>query len=158
MNLSLTLLKEKLVALVKDDNIGVSGSLLPLPHPVFYAGQTCLTSHILYITMAEKLPPDLTFMPASILICIGDPPPSFYNDEMDLLVIADATDIFELSNVIHEIYDIYGTWDLKLQQCIREKNPLQYLVDISEQFFWKRHVYNEWRLLYDCPFNDAYNL
>lgn len=65
MDFSLTLLKEKLAALVNDDNIGVSGSLLHLPHPVFYASGACLASHILYITMAEKLPPDLTFMPAS---------------------------------------------------------------------------------------------
>ncbi|MEO1817060.1 MAG: helix-turn-helix domain-containing protein [Acetobacterium sp.] len=135
MNLSLTLLKEKLAALVKDDNIGVSGSLLHLPHPVFYAGGACLASHILYITMAEKLPSDLTFMPGSALISIGDPPPSYYNDALDLLVITDATDIFELSNAIHEIYDIYVTWDLKLQRCIREKNSLQYLADISEPIF-----------------------
>ena len=135
MNLSLVLLKEKLAALVKDDNIGVSGSLLHLPHPVFYAGGACLASHILYITMSERLPPDLTFMPASALICIGDPPPCCYNDELELLVIADTTDIFELSNAIHEIYDIYETWDLKLQRCIREKNSLQYLADISEQIF-----------------------
>ncbi|MDZ5723690.1 PucR family transcriptional regulator [Acetobacterium sp. K1/6] len=135
MNLSLALLKEKLVTLVKDDNIGVSGSLLHLPHPVFYAGGDCLDSHILYITMAEKLPSNLTFMPASALICIGDPPPNCYNDALDLLVITDATDIFELSNAIHEIYEIYGNWDLKLQRCLREKKSLQHLADISELIF-----------------------
>jgi hypothetical protein len=135
MNLSLTLLKEKLATLVKDDNIGISGSLLHLGHPLFYAGQTCLDSHTLYIASAEKLPPELTFMPASALICIGEPPPSYYNDALELLVIADTTDIFELSNVIHEIYDIYGNWNLKLLRCLREKKSLQHLADISEQIF-----------------------
>lgn len=132
MNLSLTLLKEKLATLVKDDNIGISGSLLHLAHPLFYAGQTCLDFHTLYIADAEKLPPELTFMPASALICIGEPPPSYYNDALELLVITDTTDIFELSNVIHEIYDIYGNWNLKLLRCLREKKSLQHLADISQ--------------------------
>lgn len=135
MNLSLTLLKEKLAAIVKDDNLNISGSLLHLPHPVFYAGQTGLDSHTLYITTAEKLPSDLTFMPASALICIGDPPENCYNDHLELLVIADTADIFALSNEIHQIYELYRTWDLNLQTCIREQKSLQHLADISEHIF-----------------------
>lgn len=135
MNLSLSLLKEKLGALVKDVNIGISGSLLHLPHPIFFAGQNCLDSHTLYIAAADKLPSDLTFMPASTLICIGDPPRCYFNDYLDLLVIVNTADIFELSNAIHEIYDIYENWDSNLQTCIREKNSLQQLVNISEHIF-----------------------
>lgn len=135
MNLSLALLKEKLKPIVKDANLGINCSLLHLPHPVFYAGEARLDSHILYISSAEKLSCDLAFMPASALISIGDPPPTFINDQLELLVIDETADIFELSNTIHKIYETYGIWDAELQMCLRRQKSLQHLADLSEHIF-----------------------
>ena len=135
MKLSLALLKEKLAPIVKDNNLGISVSLLHLTHPVFYAGEAILDSHTLYITSAEKLPSDLVSMPASALITIGNPPPNCFNEQLELLVIEETVDIFELSNAIHKIYDTYGTWNEELQSCIREQKSLQHLVDMSERVF-----------------------
>ncbi|MFZ7121374.1 MAG: PucR family transcriptional regulator [Eubacteriaceae bacterium] len=106
-----------------------------LPRPVFYSDETVLNSHTLYISTAEKLPSSIMFMEGSALICISTPSKHYFNDHLNLLVIDDSQDIFNLSNMIHNIYDSYESWYLNLQQSIRQHQPLQHILDITEHIF-----------------------
>nr|WP_320026258.1 helix-turn-helix domain-containing protein [uncultured Acetobacterium sp.] len=135
MKLSVAVIQEKLGTAVKDANTVISSSLLHLERPVFYAGETELGSDILYITLAEKLNPNANYQAGSALICIGDPPDIYINDELELLIIDDSADIFELSNTIHQIFTNYECWDLNLQQGIRDQRSLQYLLELSDPIF-----------------------
>lgn len=135
MKLSLSIIKERLGLVVKDFNIGKSGFLLNLPRPVFYSGEELLNSDTLYISTAERLPSDVRFMENSALICISDPPKNYFNDHLNLLVIAGSEDIFNLSNTIHNIYDFFESWDLNLRKSISENKSLQHILDITEPVF-----------------------
>lgn len=131
MKLSLSIIQEKLGTIINHANIGPSGISLHLPRPVFYSNGTELISDTLYISAAKSLPLEIKFRLGSSLICIGAPPGSYYNDQLDLLIVDESEDIFVLSNKIHKIYDIFDLWDLDLQQCVHERKPLQEILDIS---------------------------
>lgn len=135
MNLSLSIIKEKLGSIVTDFNVENSCTLLHLPRPVFYSGESILNSDTLYMSTAELLPASITFMKGSALICISTPPMEYYNNQLDLLVIDDNENIFSLCNDIHNIYNFFESWDLDLQHIIREHGSLQYILDISEHIF-----------------------
>lgn len=135
MKLSIALIQAKLRHAVKDNKTHVSSSLLHLDRPVFYAGETELCSDTLYIASADRLNPNASCQAGSALICIGNPPDRYINDALELLIIDDTADIFELSNTIHQIFTIYETWDLSFQQSIRDKRSLQHLLELSYPIF-----------------------
>lgn len=135
MKLSLSIIKEELEFLVLEDNFDNHKLSLNLPRPVFYTDENIFKSDTLYISNAKNLPEHPDFMKGSSLICISKPPNVFFNNKLDLLVIDKDIDILYLSNKIHQIYDKYSSWDTGLQKAIKEWNPLQYIISITEPIF-----------------------
>lgn len=135
MKLSLELIKEKLVSSVHYHRFRPSAAQMNLPRPVFYSGEATLNSNTLYISTAANLPAAMTFKPDSALICIGTPPACYYNDMLNLLIVEEGEDIFQLGNKIHAIYTAFDSWEFDLQQSIPERKDIQYLLEISDPIF-----------------------
>ncbi|WKY43323.1 helix-turn-helix domain-containing protein [Eubacteriaceae bacterium ES2] len=135
MKISMAIIKAFLNVTEKDNNTDLKQSYFHLQRPVFYAQEEVLISDILYISHASRLFNHLRFQPGAALICLGNPPDYYFNQNLELLILDAETDIFDLSNSIHELFSKYEVWDLTLQQGIRDKHSLQTLLETSLPIF-----------------------
>ncbi|WKY45034.1 helix-turn-helix domain-containing protein [Eubacteriaceae bacterium ES2] len=135
MELSLSIIKERLEPLVTDCYMRINAEKLILGRPVFFQDQKEISSNTLYIVSPNQPLADRLIPKEVCFIFVGNPTEIPANPVLSYLSITDTITIFELSNRIHEIFDFFEEWDLNLQQGIREHQSLQYLLDLSEPVF-----------------------
>lgn len=135
MKLSLSIIKEQLGNITKHCNFSNYSCVLHLPRPLFYSGEAILHSDTLYISSTTSLPREITCLAGSALICIGPPPPNYFNENLDLLVLDESEDIFVLSNKICKIYNLFDSLDANFQEIVNQRKPLQDFLDIAEPLF-----------------------
>lgn len=105
MELSLSIIKERLEPLVTDYCMGINAEKLILGRPVFFQGQNEISSNTLYIVLPNQPLEDIVIKKDVYYIFVGDPTEVSANLGLSYLSITDTITIFELSNKIHEIFD-----------------------------------------------------
>lgn len=99
-----------------------------------YHGSSVFSTGVLYIVRAEALPDVFSVQDGSALISIGTPPESYSKSLLHLIVLAESTDLIELSNDVHHIFFEYNALAQNLQDSVNKSRSIQYLVEIMAPY------------------------
>ncbi|SHJ65195.1 PucR C-terminal helix-turn-helix domain-containing protein [Parasporobacterium paucivorans DSM 15970] len=135
IKLSIQILAKRLEDAIEQRNINDIYDSLIYARPIFHTGEKTFNSNTLYMANAETLPAQAHFNEGSAILCIGTPPQVYFNCRLNLLIIGEEQDLFDINNKVHQIFDAFDLWDSGLKQSSGEWNPLQHMIDISEPVF-----------------------
>ncbi|MEA4964698.1 MAG: helix-turn-helix domain-containing protein [Oscillospiraceae bacterium] len=69
------------------------------------------------------------------MICIGNPPETYKNPPLHLLVLEEEENLIQLSNEVSRIFFEYNTLEQMLQDAVNNGRNIQYLVDLMAPYF-----------------------
>lgn len=113
--------------------LGRKESGLHLSRPRFYTGNgQIFEKDTLYIIRADKLPMRSSVRPGAVLVVVGDTMQlSFYKNRCCIIHVTDDTDIFNVFNLVQDIYNRYETLDAEIANIINTTAGIQRIVDVA---------------------------
>ena len=129
--------------------------------PIFHTNETTLKANTLYIAYGSSLPGHLDLEPGCGLICIGAPDKTASKQRLkDLLVLSKYEDIFNIYNLINEIFGRYEAWSDSLTAAFAItsfQSGLKTIADLSSDIFSHKLKADPdaGRILLDDPNGDA---
>lgn len=106
---------------------------LHLSRPRFYTGNgQVFEKDTLYVIRADKLPMRSTVRPGVVLIVVGDTMQlSFYKNRCCIIHVTDDTDIFNVFNLVQDIYNRYEALDDDIMRILNTTAGIQQIVDVA---------------------------
>lgn len=137
MRLNADIIYENLVKILAAELQGEKENSLHLKRPEFYLepGSPMLEDHV-YLVRGSSLPQRIRAEKKALLICIGNSPYlEQYSCRCMVLRIRENRDIFEIFNILTQIYDRYESWGKKLHQILNSTANLQEMIACSTEIF-----------------------
>lgn len=137
MKLNADILYDNLKNKVAVELYGEKEKSLHLKRPEFYmkSGFPMLDDHV-YLVKGSELPQRIRAGRKALLICIGDSPflPQYYTKCM-VLTVHENKDLFEIFNLLTQIYDRYESWEHKMHDILKSTANLYEMLVCSTEIF-----------------------
>ncbi len=116
---------------------GARKEALSLARPEFYAGgEEALLADHLYIAKAERLPRRAALEKDVVIISIGDAPQlSYYQERCCLMSVRENVDLFEVFNLVQEIYNKYDRWNESMHEILDQSASIEEMIACSQSIF-----------------------
>lgn len=100
-----------------------------------YHHQTTLVNQYVYIAQADQLPAVLSIHQIGSIICIGDPPDSYYKDQFSLIIFPESTNLIPLFEKVQALFEKNTKWAISLQQALAMNSSLDELFLLGCDYF-----------------------
>lgn len=100
-----------------------------------YHHQTTLANQYVYIAQADKLPAVLSTHQIGSLICIGEPPASYFKNHFSLIILPESTNLIPLFEKIQALFEKNYQWAMALQQALAMNSSLDELLLLASNYF-----------------------
>lgn len=135
MKLSILILIQKLTGQFVFDILGQTDGLLRLSRPVFLTSSTTLQDDGIYVFKFRKNEEIPLLKIHSLLLTKGRILENL-KDQFDcILSFSDDTDLYEVVNCIHSVFDLYENWLRDISELSRKSCTLTELLDRSHVIF-----------------------
>lgn len=127
-------LKEKLTTVTLR---GKPGSTLTLNRPEFYLDRArSFEKNRVYVCSADHLPQSPSFGENVCLVCLGQCwNLNIYYERCSVILVEGQWDIFQVFNLVQEVFNRYDTWEEQLWSILRHGAGLPQMLDVSRSIF-----------------------
>ncbi len=158
MKLSVDIIYQNLKPVLPVTMYGNGTDRLTLLRPEFYLeGSRRFEADHVYVCSADHLPADPEAEPGAVLICLGDAPQLLsYRDRCCILSMTQDLNIFEVFNIVQEVFNRYESWEDRINAISRNSASLQELLDASRDIFENPMLLNGAQFNYLAYTDEAY--
>lgn len=100
-----------------------------------YHHQTALAHQYVYIAKAEDLPLTLNTYQIGSLICIGEPPESYYHEQFSIIIFPESTNLIPLFEKVQTVFEKNHSWTTALHQALLLDAGLDPLFRLASEYF-----------------------
>lgn len=100
-----------------------------------YHHQTTLVNQYVYIARANELPAMLSVHQIGSLICIGEPPSSYFKDIFSMIIFPESTNLLPLLEKVQLLFEKNFQWAMSLQQAFSTSSGLDELFILASEYF-----------------------
>lgn len=100
-----------------------------------YHHQTTLVNQYVYIVQADQLPAVLSTHQIGSLICIGEPPESYFKSQFSLIIFPESTNLIPLFEKVQVLFEKNCKWAMSLQQALAMNASLDELFLLACDYF-----------------------
>ena len=100
-----------------------------------YHHQTTLANQYVYIARTDDLPPALNAHQIGSLICIGEPPESYFKEQFSLIIFPESTNLIPLFEKVQLLFEKNMQWSMSLQQALASNSNLDELFILASDYF-----------------------
>lgn len=133
MKLNADIIFDNLSHSVMIEGYGPRKEELTLNRPELFTGVSCeFQSNKVYISHVNRLPPNPVFDEGVVVICVGGKAPAAYlTNQCVCISVVDGSDLFTISNLVHQIFNKYDDWEAELQNILETTASVDEIIEIS---------------------------
>ncbi|MDO5411350.1 MAG: helix-turn-helix domain-containing protein [Lachnospiraceae bacterium] len=100
-----------------------------------YQHQTSLMNQYVYIARAQDLPAVLSTHQIGSLICVGEPPESYWKSQFSMIIFPESTNLLPLFERVQSLFEKNCRWAMELQQALALDTGLDRLLELASGYF-----------------------